>query len=226
MFHAAWGSGSGMRRVASTYVAAAFVGIAAILALPACGCPEDAAECPSGCADVRAWRLDHERNCSERSATIACTSARGGSADVECLRREDDGTLYLLGTGSTARELMQTPTWSECTPQERERLFSAPSCDAREPPSECPAAAAECPLGCSDLWASRYDPEEGCGARPEVIACTLSPDGLGELCLRGADGALFLAFGEAEATELIATPHWFACTEQEAELVAAAPMCQ
>ena len=130
------------------YWAAAFVGSAAILALPACGCPEDASECPSGCGDVRGWRLDPERHCNERTETIACTSARGGTADVECLRRDDDGSLYLLGTGSTARELMQTPTWSECTPEERERVFRAPPCDAPEAPHRVPHECVRVPHEC------------------------------------------------------------------------------
>ena len=98
--------------------------------LAGCGsCPLEAEQCPEGCAAIRAFRYSAESGCLEPVSTIGCSSARGGTGDVACLRQTEDGDLHAVTSGSLARELAGSPRWAECSEEEVEVVASASACD-------------------------------------------------------------------------------------------------
>lgn len=94
-------------------------------------CPLEASECPSSCLGIGAYPYDADRDCWDQPpVTLGCSSAGGASHDVICMKREDDGSLYLATNGSLGRELITgSENWSECSSAEAEIISRANSCD-------------------------------------------------------------------------------------------------
>jgi hypothetical protein len=92
-------------------------------------CPDDAAECPSGCFAVSAFAYDAGRACVASTAeTVACTNDLGATGDVVCVRRGRDGTIFL---GASEPHFQGRPGWSICGDATlASTVVSAPVCGA------------------------------------------------------------------------------------------------
>jgi hypothetical protein len=92
-------------------------------------CPDDAAECPSGCFAVPAFPYDAANACVASSAqTVACTNDPGAAGDVVCVRRGRDGTIFL---GAAGPLFEGRPGWMPCGDAVlASTVVSAPACAA------------------------------------------------------------------------------------------------
>lgn len=84
-------------------------------------CPGVADSCDDGCFEMSAFPYDEERGCTDYSAgaqVVGCTSLEGGTDDAPCVKRANDGALFIATSGSA---FLESEEWTDCTEEEAER---------------------------------------------------------------------------------------------------------
>jgi hypothetical protein len=97
--------------------------------VPACGdeCPAVSRSCDDGCHPMRAFPLDPAKQCvTDTSEIVGCTSDETGTDDAPCVKRLEDGAMFIATQGSPFRN---SSGWAECTDAEEAALMTATCSD-------------------------------------------------------------------------------------------------
>jgi len=100
-----------------------------ILLVQACGdeCPAVSRSCDDGCHPMRAFPFDPAKQCvTYTSDIVGCTSDDIGTDDAPCVKRLEDGAMFIATQGSPFRN---SPGWAECTDTEEAALIATACSD-------------------------------------------------------------------------------------------------